>query len=50
MTVTFELPPGERLVESRLAERLGVSKTPVREAIGLLEADGLVRIIPIVVP
>lgn len=46
MTVTFELQPGERLIEARLAERLGVSKTPVREAIGLLEADGLVRIVP----
>ncbi len=46
MTITFELPPGTRLVESQLAERLGVSKTPVREAIGLLEADGLARTIP----
>ncbi len=46
MIGSFELPPGERLIESRLAERLGVSKTPVREAIGLLEADGLVQTIP----
>jgi len=43
MIASFELAPGERLIESRLAERLGVSKTPVREAIGLLEADGLVQ-------
>lgn len=46
MIVSFELPPGERLVEKDLAARLGVSKTPVREAIALLEADGLVEATP----
>lgn len=46
MIVWFELPPGERLVESELAARLGVSKTPVREALALLEADSLVRSLP----
>jgi DNA-binding GntR family transcriptional regulator len=46
MIGSFELPPGERLVESEVAARLGVSKTPVREAIALLEADGLVRTLP----
>jgi len=46
MIGSFELPPGERLVESDLAARLGVSKTPVREALALLEADGLVRTLP----
>jgi DNA-binding GntR family transcriptional regulator len=46
MIGSFELPPGERLVESDLAARLGVSKTPVREAIAMLEADGLVRTLP----
>jgi DNA-binding GntR family transcriptional regulator len=46
MVASFELAPGERLIESRLAERLGVSKTPIREAIGLLEADGLVQTVP----
>lgn len=34
--------PGERLVELRLAEELGLSRTPVREALRLLEAEGLV--------
>jgi len=46
MIVSFELPPGERLVEKDLAARLGVSKTPVREAIALLEAEDLVEATP----
>lgn len=40
------LRPGETLVERRLAERLGVSKTPVREALIGLAATGLVVISP----
>lgn len=40
------LMPGERLRETELAERLGVSRTPVREAIRQLEADGLVGHVP----
>jgi DNA-binding GntR family transcriptional regulator len=36
------LSPGDRLTETDLAARLGTSRTPVREAIRLLEADGLV--------
>ena len=35
-------PPGQRLVEQRLAEELGLSRTPVREALHMLEAEGLV--------
>lgn len=35
-------PPGARLVEQRLAEELAVSRTPVREAVRRLEAEGLV--------
>jgi DNA-binding GntR family transcriptional regulator len=46
MIVSLELPPGERLVESDLAGRLGVSKTPVREALAMLEGDGLVEAMP----
>lgn len=38
--------PGERLVERDLAEMLGVSKTPVREALGRLEKEGLVYGVP----
>jgi len=35
-------PPGQRLVEQRLAEELGLSRTPIREALRMLEAEGLV--------
>ena len=38
--------PGERLVEASLAERLNVSRTPLREAIKRLETEGLVETIP----
>lgn len=41
-----ELKPGERLMEIHLAQKLGVSRTPVREAIRKLELDGLVLMIP----
>lgn len=40
------LLPGARLRETELAERLGISRTPVREAIRQLEADGLVIHLP----
>ncbi|QRE73256.1 GntR family transcriptional regulator [Methylobacterium aquaticum] len=38
-----ELPPGSRLREAELAERFAISRTPVREALARLEAQGLVR-------
>lgn len=41
-----ELDPGERLMELQLAEQLGVSRTPIREAIRKLELEGLVEMIP----
>lgn len=41
-----ELAPGTRLNERVLGERLGVSRTPLREALRLLAADGLVRLQP----
>lgn len=46
MVVELEIPPGARLVENDLAARLNISKTPIREAIALLEADGLVDVAP----
>ena len=36
-----ELKPGERLMELQLASKLGVSRTPIREAIRMLELEGL---------
>lgn len=39
-----KLRPGDRLVEDRLSEELGVSRVPVREALRELSAEGLVRI------
>ena len=36
-----ELKPGERLMELQLASKLGVSRTPIREAIRMLEQEGL---------
>ena len=41
-----ELEPGERLMEIALANKLGVSRTPIREAIRKLELEGLVVMIP----
>ncbi|MCD7867296.1 MAG: GntR family transcriptional regulator [Clostridiales bacterium] len=41
-----ELKPGERLMEIALAEKLGVSRTPVREAMRKLEQEGLVVMVP----
>jgi DNA-binding GntR family transcriptional regulator len=42
MILTGRLRPSERLSESRLAERIGVSRTPLREALMKLEEEGLV--------
>jgi DNA-binding GntR family transcriptional regulator len=44
--IDLELRPGERLVEATLAEQLGTSSVPVREALLMLERDGFVRIVP----
>ena len=41
-----ELKPGERLMEVQLANKLGVSRTPIREAIRKLELEGLVLMLP----
>lgn len=38
------LKPGQRLVEDQLAEQLGVSRNPLREAIRMLEAEGFLRV------
>ena len=41
-----ELEPGERLMEISLAQKLGVSRTPIREAIRKLELEGIVVMVP----
>lgn len=44
--IAGELRPGERLMEVQLAEKMGVSRTPVREAIRKLELEDLVNMVP----
>lgn len=44
--LTGKLKPGERLMEIALAERLGVSRTPVREAMKKLEQENFIEMIP----
>lgn len=46
MSVSFELKPGERLNEGELAKRLGVSRTPLREALNRLNTEGFLRFTP----
>jgi DNA-binding GntR family transcriptional regulator len=46
LIIQRHLEPGSRLVESKLAEELGVSRNPVREAIIALERDGWVESLP----
>lgn len=41
-----ELKPGERLMELKLADKMGVSRTPIREAIRMLEQEGLAVTVP----
>lgn len=43
---TRKFQPGERLIEKDLADKLGVSKTPVREALSRLERGRLVEVLP----
>ncbi|MDX6562330.1 MAG: GntR family transcriptional regulator, rspAB operon transcriptional repressor [Gaiellales bacterium] len=46
MIQNLDIAPGERLVEQDLSERFQVSKTPIREALLLLEKDRLIEIVP----
>ena len=46
LIVTLQLPPGTVLSELVLASRLGIGRTPIREALQRLSRDGLVNILP----
>lgn len=46
MILEGELAPGSLVVEPKLAEQFGVSKTPVREALRLLTTEGLLAVLP----
>lgn len=46
MAVSYEFKPGERLNEGDIAKRLGVSRTPLREALNRLKTEGLLRFAP----
>ena len=46
MILAGDLAVGDRLDETRLAERFAVSRTPLREALHRLEASGLVELVP----
>lgn len=46
MVVRLDLPPGSRLTENDLSQRVGFGRTPVREALQRLHYDGLVRVFP----
>jgi DNA-binding GntR family transcriptional regulator len=44
LILTGDFQPGDRILEDAIAERLGVSRNPVREAIRALEATGLIEV------
>lgn len=46
MILTKQLMPGEKIPELKIAEQLGVSRTPVRDAMKKLENDGLIELFP----
>jgi len=44
--IRLKLAPGERILEQTISDELGVSRSPIREAIRVLEKRGLVEIVP----
>ena len=44
--ILCKMKPGERLIEPKLSERFGISRTPIREAFRQLEGEGFINIIP----
>ncbi len=47
MIVESKMVPGERIQELQLAQQLGVSRTPIREALKVLTSEGLVELLPL---
>jgi DNA-binding GntR family transcriptional regulator len=46
MILDRELKPGDKIAEQKLCERFGVSRTPLREALKVLSAEGIVELLP----
>jgi DNA-binding GntR family transcriptional regulator len=46
LAISFELRPGDRLNEGQLSAQLGISRTPLREALNRLAADGFLTLSP----
>src|SRR5215469_13588235 len=46
MLLEGQIPPGARIPERELCERLQISRTPLREALKVLAAEGLVQLLP----
>src|ERR1700685_2379658 len=46
MIVDGELKPAQKVPEAELCERFGVSRTPMREALKVLAAEGLINLLP----
>ena len=46
MIMSKELKPGQKIVQDKLADELGISRTPLRSALQMLEGEGLVESIP----
>ena len=46
LAISYRIKPGERLNEGELARNLGVSRTPLREAMTRLNTEGLIRFVP----
>ena len=45
--LTGDFKPGQKINESEIAARLGISRSPVREAFRVLERDGLITTLPV---
>lgn len=46
MIVSGEMPAGSKVNEAELCERLGISRTPLREALKVLASEGLIQLVP----